>query len=159
MSVTYISLQEAKDQLSIDYSNDTWDARLAMLIGACIDWAENYLNRSLGELLLLDSPRDSDAVPLPNPVDSPRGEDIRDRMRFWADGEWIDTTLWTPDQWRTYWQQNPVQEDHSSPLRRDLKAGILLYLETLFDRNPENMVLLEKRATDLIWPYRIDIGV
>jgi hypothetical protein len=152
-TLTYISLAEAKDQLSIDYSNTTWDQRIANLIGASIDWAENFLNRSLGEMLELDSPTDSSAVPAPNPVDSP------DLQRYWMDGAWVDAGQWTPDQWREYWQQNPVMEDHSAPLRRDLKAGILLYLETLFDRNPENMEILEQRATDMLWPYRIDLGV
>jgi len=152
-TLTYITLAEAKDQLSIDYSNTTWDERIANLIGASIDWAENFLNRSLGEMLELDSPTDSSAVPVPNPVDSP------DLQRYWMDGAWVDAGQWTPDQWREYWQQNPVMEDHSAPLRRDLKAGILLYLETLFDRNPENMEILEQRATDMLWPYRIDLGV
>jgi hypothetical protein len=159
MSLTYITLAQAKTQLAIDQSDDTHDTQLADLIGASIDWAENMLNRSLGELLELDSPRDSTAVPLPNPVDSPAGEMMRDRFLFWSDGEWIDTSTWGIDEWKDYWQKNPVQEDHSQALRRDLKAGILLYLETLFDRNPVNMMLLEKRATDLLWPYRIAMGV
>ena len=153
-TLTYISLEEAKDQLSIDYSNTTWDNRLALLIGSCIDRAENFLNRSLGELLLLDSPSDASATPQPNPVDSPR-------YSFWAGGQWIDTEEWTEDQWAGYWRANPnpAMEDHSQALRRDLKAGILLYLETLFDRNPDNFALLEQRATDMLWPYRIDLGV
>lgn len=151
-TLTYITLQEAKDQLSIDYSNTTWDQRIADLIGASIDWAENFLNRSLGEMLELDSPTDESAVPEPDPKDSPN-------FTYWMNGAWVDTSRWSAEEWGEYWQKNPAMEDHSQPLRRDLKAGILIYLETLFDRNVENMVILEKRATDLLWPYRIDLGV
>ena len=155
-SSPYITLTEAKAQLSIDESNTYFDVRVQDLIGAAIDWAENFTNRSLGELLELNSPADSTAVPLPNPKDSPTPH------HFWFNEQWVDTSFWTPDEWQIYWHKhpvNPVQEDQSQPLRRDVKAAILLYLETLFDRNVENMALLEKRATDMLWPYRIALGV
>lgn len=150
---TYITLAEAKAQLSIDDGLTQWDDRIQALIGASIDWAENFTQRSLGELLELNSPADSAAVLLPDPKDSPGPQ------HFFYENEWVDTSFWTPDNWRTYWAKNPIQQDQSKPLRRDVKAAILLYLETLFDRNTENMALLEKRATDMLWPYRIALGV
>jgi hypothetical protein len=149
----YITLAQAKAQLSIDESNTYFDDRIQDLIGAAIDWAENFTNRSLGELLEIDSPADSAAVPLPDPKDSPTPN------HFWYSGDWVDTTLWNPDEWRNYWAKNPIEQDQSKALRRDVKAGILLYLETLFDRNIENFALLEKRAQDMLWPYRIALGV
>lgn len=159
---TWITVADVKDHLSIDESITTWDKRIQSLIGAAIDWAENFTNRSLGELLTLDSPRDSTAVPLPNPVDSPPCNGFYNNNGNWAywDGEeYVDPSLWEPSQWRAFWVANPVQQDQSAPLRRDVREAILLYIETLFDRNPENFLLLERRATDMLWPYRIALGV
>lgn len=163
MTTTYITLQEAKDQLGIDAGLTIDDAKISAMIGASIDWAENYTSRSLGELLELDSGIDSTTTPQPDPVDSPTPGAWRSRVgqeEYGGGFDWtLESIVWTPDQWRHYWAKNPIQQDHSHALRRDVKAAILIYLETLYDRNPENFALLERRATDMLWPYRIALGV
>lgn len=154
---TYITLDEAKSQLGVDPDLTVDDARIQRLIGAAIDWAENFTQRSLGELLELNSPTDSSATPLPNPKDSPSW--ANGRQLPWDQDPSVDFSLWTPDQWHDYWRQNPVQVDASAPLRRDVKEAILLKLETLYDRNVDNMALLETTALNMLQPYRIAMGV
>jgi hypothetical protein len=158
----YISLDDVKDQLSIDEGLTIHDRRLQLLIGAAIDWAENFTGRSLGELLELDSPADSDAVPLPDPKDSPTFERARDQN---PDGEfpgvvavngWAD---WDEKTWRDYWSNNPILKNDAKPLRRDVHAAVLLKIETLFDRNPDNYLLLTQTAEAMLFPYRIGMGV
>lgn len=148
---TYITLAEVKSQLAIDPDLVVDDARLTRLIGVAIDWAENYTQRSLAELLVLDSPTDSSASPAPNPKDSPAWRGRRD-LEF-------DAGSWTPDEWCTYWAANPIQQDQSSALRRDVKEALLLKIETLYDRNVDNMALLETTALNMLFPYRIAMGV
>lgn len=153
----YISLDEIKQQLAIDEGLSIHDTRLKFLIGVAIDWAQNYTQRSLGELLELDSPSDSSARPLPNPVDSPSLQRFID-LRLDENPE-FDMQFWTPDQWRRYWANNPIQMDASMPLRRDVKQAIMLKVEVLFDRNIQNMKLLEDMAETMLFPYRIAMGV
>lgn len=159
---TYVSLSEAKAQLRIDEGLTIHDAEIERLIGAAIDWAENYTNRSLGELMELDSPRDSSAVPLPDPKDSPGLAGFPANAIFPLDAsfDWgIDPDLWRPLQWQCYYQNNPIQIDQSRPLRRDAHAAILIYMQVLFDRDPVTMDDQVKFAQNMIWPYRINLGV
>lgn len=167
MSNPYISLSEAKAQLSIDDGLTIHDTRIDMLIGAAVDWAENYTQRSLGELMELDSPTDSSAVPLPEPKDSPHFVPppgvppaidvtaIEGGFPLYMD----DNDQWTEEQWKRYWANNPMLKDDAKPLRRDVKAAILLQIELLFDRNMDNFTTLETRAEQLLAPYRIGMGV
>jgi Phage gp6-like head-tail connector protein len=167
MSSPYISLTEAKAQLRIDAGLTIDDAHIEMLIGAACDWAENYTQRSLGELLELDSPADSNAVPLPDPKDSPHFEPlpgqppsidiggIQGGFPLYMD----DNDQWTEETWRRYWANNPMLKDDSKPLRRDVKAGILLQVELMYDKNVANFEMLETRAEQLLAPYRIGMGV
>ena len=156
--MTYVTLADAKDHLSIDAGLTVHDVQLTKIIGAAEDWAENFTQRSLGELMDLDSPRDSDAVPLPNPVDSPA-------LPTWPPSvpqpDWLSfpQSIWTTQQWQTYWAVNPIHQDHSKPLRRDVYNGILLKIQALFDRNSDDMKLLEDAAENMLWPYRIGLGV
>lgn len=150
----YITIEEAKEQLSIDPGLTTHDQRISRIIGGAIDWAENFTQRSLGELMELNSPTDSSATPLPNPVDSPRREG-----GFWWRGDWVDTAFWQPDDWHRWWQKNPVSRDDSHALRRDVKEAILLKIQCLFDRNTDEMDDLERAAKDMLWPYRQGLGV
>jgi Phage gp6-like head-tail connector protein len=153
----YVTLEEAKSQLALDDGITIHDARIQRLIGAAIDWAEDYTNRSLGELMVLDSPADSSARPLPNPVDSPSIQPcVNQLFDPWPD---VDSSLWTPDQWREYWRLNPIQQDQSKSLRRPVKEAILLKIECLFDRNTDTMDKLEAVALRMLDPYRIAIGV
>jgi hypothetical protein len=159
---TYISLSEAKRQLRIDDSLTIHDDEINMLIGSAIDWAENYTNRSLGELLEVNSPADSAAVPIPDPK-QPIGDCPGAGWEWDGDGGlWVDTAGWRGPDFLSFWARNPPrgqQIDNALPLRRDAKAGILLYLQTLFDRNIADLPLLEKRAEQLLWPYRRAMGV
>lgn len=152
----YISLTEAKEQLSLDEGLKLHDARINRLIGAAIDWAESFTGRSLGELLELNSPSDESAVPLPDPKDSPSftGEA----------GVGLDVALdgrenWDEHTWRNFWRNNPILRDDSQSLRRDVKEAILMRIELLFDRNTDNWELLDKTSTDMLFPYRIGMGV
>jgi Phage gp6-like head-tail connector protein len=154
----YVTLEEAKGQLSIDPGLTIHDVRIKRLIGSAIDMAEDYTNRSLGELLELNSPTDSSAVPLPNPKDSPNCEQVEANRLFDFDPT-VDTSLWTPQQWHAYWRDNPIQQDQSMSLRRPVKEAILLFVEVLFDRNPQTMKDLEAMAYRRLDPYRIAIGV
>ena len=154
---TYISLTEAKAQLNVTISDD--DDKIQGMIGAAIDWAENYTNRSLGELLELNSPPDSDAKPIPDPTwpdGRPSDAHVWDRDLTC----WVDTTEWGQADYRSWWARFPSdQRNDSLPLRRDVKQAILLYVETLYDRNPENFTLFETRAQNMLWPYRRALGV
>ena len=146
----YISLIEAKDQLSIDEGLTFHDARINRLIGAAIDWAESFCGRSLGELMELNSPSDEDAVPLPDPVDSPC------LPRHAGPEGWGG---WDENTWRNWWDRNPLARDDAHSLRRDVKEAILMRLELLFDRNVDNWELLDKTTTDMLFPYRQGMGV
>jgi hypothetical protein len=154
----YVTLEEAKSQLALDDGITVHDARIKRLIGAAIDMAEDYTNRSLGELLELNSPSDSSAVPLPNPKDSPSCWQAEANRLFDLDPT-IDAALWTPEQWHEYWRKNPIQQDQSMSLRRPVKEAILLLVEVLFDRNPQTMKDLTAMAYNLLSPYRIAQGV
>jgi hypothetical protein len=170
MSSPLITLTEAKQQLSIDDGLTIHDARIEMLIGAATDWAQNYTQRSLGELLELDSPADSGTSPVPDPVDSPTfipvlpaaPDQLAEGLTGIVGGVPMamdDNDVWTEDSWRRYWANNPILSDSSKPLRRDVKAAILLQVELLFDRNTDNFELLEQRAEQLLAPYRVGLGV
>lgn len=101
----YITLEEAKDQVSVEHDFDGHDSRLERLIGAAERWAINFLNiDSLDDLI--DSPADS-----------------------------------------------PAQ------IPEDAKSAMLLHLEAEFDRDEKNFELLMKRAHDMLWPYRTNVGV
>lgn len=151
----YISLADAKGQLSIDEGLTIHDDRIEFLIGSAIDWAENFTCRSLGELLELDSPADSSAVPLPDPKDSPSFA----RGNFGPVISAEDWQGWNADTWRDFWAKNPVLQNDAKPLRRDVKAAVLLKLELLFDRNTDNWELIEETAEQMLTPYRIGMGV
>lgn len=56
--MVYISLDEAKDALSIERENTAHDARLTRLVAAATSWAKTFLNRDL-ETLDANSPPDS----------------------------------------------------------------------------------------------------
>jgi len=101
----YITLNEAKDQVSIEHDNVAHDARLTRLIIAAEAWAINFLN--------VDSLADLENSPHTSPPDFPE----------------------------------------------DVKSGILLHVEAEFDRDEKNFELLIKRAEQLLWPYRIGLGV
>jgi hypothetical protein len=155
---TYITLTEAKEQLSIDDGLTTHDARIELLIGAAIDWAENYTQRSLGELLELNSPADAGATPLPDPKDSPSWS----KPETWPGPGVIGVEGWEgwdEKTWRNYWMNNPILRDDAKPLRRDVRAAILLKIELLFDRNVDNWKLIEDTAEQMLFPYRIGMGV
>jgi Phage gp6-like head-tail connector protein len=157
-TTTYITLTEAKEQLSIDDGLTTHDARIELLIGAAIDWAENYTQRNLGELLELNSPADSEATPLPDPKDSPSWS----KPEVWPIAGVIGVEgwqEWDEKTWRDFWRNNPILQDDAKPLRRDVRAAILLKIEQLFDRNVDNWVLLEQTAEQMLFPYRIGMGV
>ena len=161
MTSPYISLSAAKRQLRIDDANQLHDLEIQDAIDGAVDWAENYTNRSLGELVEVNSPADSAATPISDPAKpSGLGDDfIFDR----SCADWVDTSGWRQANYRAYWANNPGvsfgASDDSQPLRRDAKMGILLYMQTLFDRNIDDLTLLEKRAMDLLWPYRKAMGV
>lgn len=152
----YISLTEAKDQLSIDDGLDIHDARIERLIGAAVDWAENFCGRSLGELMELNSPTDESAVPLPEPVDSPHFEPVPVGAGIVGVQGWSG---WDEDTWRNWWRNNPILQNDAKPLRRDVKEAILMKIEQMFDRNTDNWELLENTAQQMLFPYRIGMGV
>jgi hypothetical protein len=159
----YITLEEAKDQLSIDYGLTVHDQRILRNIGGAIDWAEKFTQRSLGELMELNSPTDSSAVPLPDPVDSPRGPppvwvEPGDQP-FAVGGEVVGMGGYTPEQYRRAWLNNPILRDDSASRRRDVKEAILLKVQILFDRNVAEMPTLQNAAESLLFPYRIGMGV
>ena len=145
----YISLAEAKGQLSIDEGLTLHDDRIKFLIGAAIDWAENFTQRSLGELLELNSPADSSAVALPDPKDSPNF--VAPPVAGWDS--------WGDGEWRSWWAANPIMGSDAKPLRRDVKAAVLMRLELLFDRNVDNWELIEQTTEQMLTPYRIGMGV
>lgn len=164
---TFITLAEAKDQLSIDEGLTIHDNRINLLIRAAVSWAENYTQRSLAQLMELDSPPADSGIPAPSPVDSPR---LDHENRFIDPGErafsiaglteGIDTTMWSEDQWREHWgNQNPIAQTYDDPTRSDIKCAILLKIEQLFDRNVANMKLLEETAQQMLMPYRVGMGV
>ncbi len=160
---TFITLTEAKEQLSIDEGLTIHDARINLLIRAAISWAENYTQRSLAQLMQLDSPPADSGVPAPSPVDSPR---LDHENRFVDPGErpfnmaGLGDPDWTEDQWRDHWRNlNPIAQDYSNPERSDIKCAILLKIEQLFDRNVANMSLLEETALQMLTPYRVGMGV
>jgi hypothetical protein len=160
--MTFITLDDAKDQLSIDLGMTLHDARITFLVGASIDWAENFCGRSLGQLLPLSSPSDGAAVPLPEPVDSPSfSSNDWENPDIGIEGiqGFNDWQYWDERTWATYYRNNPLLKDYASTLRRDLKAAILLRVELLFDRNVDNWELLDKTATDMLFPYRVGMGV
>lgn len=153
----FVTVEEAKQQLAIDEGLTIHDARIKRLIGAAIDMAQNYTQRSLGELLELDSPSDSSALPLPDPKDSPS---LNGYINLLLDADpSIDYSQWSPGQWHAYWAANPIMMDQAQPLRRDVKEAILLFVECLFDRNIDNIPILKQMGYDMLQPYRIAMGV
>jgi hypothetical protein len=161
-SQTFITLTEAKEQLSIDEGLTIHDQRVMMLIRAAISWAENYTQRNLSQLMVLDSPPNDSGVPAPSPIDSPRGDArfVDPGERQFDIGGLGDTTGWTDEDWRSHWRStNPIQQDYSDPTREDIKAAILMKIEQLFDRNVANMQLLEETAQQMLSPYRVGQGV
>jgi hypothetical protein len=156
---TYVTLSEARAQVSVDAGLTMYDERIELLVGAAEDWAENYTQRSLAELMTLDSPADESQTPLPEPVDP---------IQNWPDcfprPDYLSLQIvdWVPDNFRHYWAHvapGPVELGTAKPLRRDVKAAILLKFETLFDRNVDNTELLEKAAMAMLDKYRIGLGV
>lgn len=165
---TYIPLDQAKAALRVDAGLTVDDDYIIALIGAAEDWAENFTNRSLAQLMqFTNSPTDSGLSPAPEPIDSPAGNAAwRDPAALdWGGG--FDWTLgvgdWSLAQqtWAANVNANPVQSDASivSRQRRDVRAAILLYLTTLYDQDVATIELLEQRATDMLWPYRLGLGV
>lgn len=155
----YVSLADAKDHLGVDEGLQIHDRRISLCIGGAEDWAENYTNRSLGELMLLDSPADDKQVPLPNPVDPIANWPSQYPRPLYLDSPVSD---WMPENFRHYWahcQPTISARDDSKPLRRDIYSALLLYMETLFDRNTDNFAILQLRATQMLDPYRIGQGV
>src|SRR5882762_1841268 len=122
--MTYVTLVDAKEQLSIDESLTVHAVRIVKLIGAAEDWAENFTQRSLVELMELDSPRDSNATPLPDPVDSPQIPPWNSQAIPPPDWLTQPQAIWSVQQWQIYWANNPIHQDHSKPLRRDVYSGI-----------------------------------
>jgi len=102
--MSYVTLDEAKDQVSIPREDDADDERLQRLIDAAEAWAENFLNAPLGD-----------------------------------------------------YEESPVESPPALP--EDLKSGILLHVEAEFDRDMANFDTIMKRAHDLLWPYRVQVGV
>lgn len=160
----YITLAQAKLHLRIDEGLTVDDDLITDLIGASIDWAENYTNRSLAELLELNSPADSAAVPAPDPKGSwPDGCPSEAHVWDFHAAEWCDTSLWQRGNWTSYWARNPQntfqQTDDALPLRRDAKNALLLWIQSRYDRNPDSMALLQTTAENQLWPYRKALGV
>jgi hypothetical protein len=148
----FISLQAAKDQLSIDAGLTVHDARITFLIAASIAWAQNYTQRNIGELMQLAAPV-TPPVTLPDPLNTPDP-----RARFVEPGDdYAWQTVVNPA--TTPIVPNPIQTDQSLSDRTDVQAAILLHVELLFDRNVDNIELLEATAERLLDPYRIAMGV
>jgi len=156
--MTFITLQNAKDQLSIDAGLTLHDDRITDLIGAAIDWAENFCGRSLGQLLPLSTPSDGAATALPEPVDSPFFNSPTENMDVGVEG-FSDWQYWDERTWASYYRNNPLLQNNAATLRRDIKQAILMRVELLFDRNVDNWELLDKTSTDMLFPYRIGMGV
>lgn len=161
---TYITLVQAKAQLRVDEGITVDDDLITDLIGAAIDWAENYTNRSLGELLEVNSPLDSAATPIEDPKSRwPDGCPSDAHVWDFYANEWCDTSLWQRGNWTSYWARNPQntfnQADDASPLRRDVKNALLMWIESRYDKNPENFVLLQTAAENQLWPYRKALGL
>jgi len=159
--MTFITLEDAKDQLSIDLGLTLHDTRIEGLIGAAIDWAENFCGRSLGQLLPLSRPSDGAAVALPEPGDSPA---FNTSLAGWENPDigvegFNDWQYWDERTWAAYYRNNPLLHSNASTLRRDLKQAILMRVELLFDRNVDNWELIDKTSTDMLFPYRIGMGV
>jgi len=55
------------------------------------------------------------------------------------------------------YEESPVTSPPSLP--EDIKSAILLHVESEFDRDEKNFEILLKRAQDLLWPYRTELGV
>lgn len=158
--MTFITLGDAKGQLSIDDDLTLHDVRIQDLIGAAIDWAENFCGRSLGQLLPLSSPSDGAAVALPEPVDSPAFNNSLgwENPDIGVEG-FNDWRYWDERTWARYYRNNPLLQNNAATLRRDLKQAILMRIEIFFDRNVDNWALLDKTSTDMLFPYRIGMGV
>ena len=154
----FITLAEAKAQLSIDDSDTLRDARVTLALRGAIDWACNFTQRPLGELLVLPDPA-VEAVPLPEPHYTPD--------TFLTETPGVITGIggvpvswgWGQVQWAAYVAANPLLTDRSAALRWDVKAAILLQMEVLFDRDVSNFALLNQRAHELLQPYRLGLGV
>lgn len=167
-----ISLTEAKEQLSIDDGLKIHDARIQRLIGAAIDWAENFLGRSLAQMMPLpasspgSSPNDPAAFgasPAPEPADSPSwssppSDPLEGDGVIGIEG-FNDWQYWDEKTWEDYYRNNPLLANKAAALRRDLKEAILMRIELLFDRNVDNWELLDKTTTDMLFPYRTGMGV
>jgi hypothetical protein len=160
----YITLSQAKLHLRVDEGLTVDDDLITDLIGSAIDWAENYTNRSLAELLEIDSPADSIAIAMADPKTSwpegcPSDSHVWDFQRL----EWCDTTSWASGDFRSFWARNPQyafeQRNDALPLRRDAKNALLLWIQSRYDRNPDSMALLETAAQNQLWPYRKALGV
>lgn len=102
----YVTLSEAKAQVSVEEAFTGHDDRLTRLIGAAERWAQGFLN--------VDDLSDLEGSPQTSPP----------------------TTF--PE---------------------DVKSAILLHVEAEFDRDPQVFEMLLKRAEQLLWPYRIELGV
>jgi hypothetical protein len=161
---TYITLAQAKAQLRVDDGITADDQLITDLIGASIDWAENYTNRSLGELLEIDSPADSAAIPITDPKSQwPEGCPSESHIWDFAALIWVDTATWQRGNWTSFWARNPQyvydNRDDALPLRRDIKNALLMWIESRYDKNPENFVMLQTAAENQLWPYRKALGV
>ncbi|MBA3562892.1 MAG: phage gp6-like head-tail connector protein [Gammaproteobacteria bacterium] len=75
--MSFVTLDEAKDQLAIEQDFTAHDERIERLISAAEKWAENFLNRSLEEL-------DSDSPPS-SPVEIP--EDAKSAILLHVEAE------------------------------------------------------------------------
>lgn len=73
----YITLDEAKDQVSIERSNTAHDARLTRLIDAAERWAMQFLN--------IDSLADLENSPQTSPPDFP--EDVKSAILLHVEAE------------------------------------------------------------------------
>jgi hypothetical protein len=147
---TFITLGMAKAQLSIDDGLTIHDDRITFLIAAAIAWAQNYTQRSLGELMQLAAPLVV-PVPLPDPIDTPTPPFMEpgDYDQLWQDAPNPAIPL----------VPNPIATDQSQADRTDVQAAILLQVELLFDRNVDNIELLAATAERLLDPYRNAMGV
>jgi hypothetical protein len=166
MSLDYITLNQAKAQLNIDLGLTVDDDKITDLIGAAIDWAENDTNRSLSELLELNSPDDSKAVPVADPKSLwPEGCPSNSHVWDFYGLRWVDTASWMQSDYRAFWATNPQyqpgfeQRDDALPLRRDVKNALLMWIESRYDKNPENFLMLQTAAEQQLWPYRKALGV
>lgn len=102
--MSYVTMDEAKAHLKEKHDDDFDD--IALKIEAAEEWAAEFLNRPLSELLL--------------EVDSPP-----------TDGE----------------------------LRPSVKVAILQRMEAMFERDPATAERLVSDARDILYPFRIGLGV